>query len=308
MTPSTYENVPSFRAACDRVRRRGGRLGLVPTMGALHEGHLSLIREAKRHATDVAVSIFVNPTQFGANEDLAKYPRDLEGDLRKCNEAGASLVFAPSVSEMYPAGEKTRVRVMGITDALCGVSRPAHFEGVATIVTKLFAVAGPCVAVFGKKDYQQLQVIRRMVQDLLLPVEIIGYPTVRETDGLAMSSRNAYLSADERQRAVALPRALSEATRHFAAGERSSAALRVCVESRLEPAGFRVDYVTVADADELVPLAPGADVVERCVIAVAAFMGRTRLIDNVVLGEDPPPVPGEPARSSETSNATRWGG
>lgn len=294
MTLNSYDAVSTFRSACDAIRSRGGRLGFVPTMGALHEGHLALIREARRLSSEVAVSIFVNPTQFGPNEDLAKYPRDLDGDLRKCAAAGASLVFVPTVREMYPDGERTRVRVDGLSAALCGVSRPVHFEGVATVVTKLFAVAGPCVAVFGRKDYQQLQIIRRMVRDLLLPVDIVGHPTVRESDGLAMSSRNAYLSAEERRRAVALPAALSDAVRCHANGERLSGELQQRVEARLVAAGLRVDYVTVADADELVPCKPGEVAGSRSVLAVAAFVGRTRLIDNVVLGEDPPPIPDSP--------------
>jgi pantoate--beta-alanine ligase len=191
---------------------------------------------------------------------------------------------------MYPAGERTRVRVSGLTDYLCGASRPGHFEGVATIVTKLFAVAGRSVAVFGRKDYQQLQVIRRMTRDLLLPVEIVGHPIVRESDGLALSSRNAYLSAEDRARALGIPRALSQSVERFRAGERGVHNLREPVRTALEDAGLRVDYVAIADADELTPLDEGATVGSRALLAVAAFAGNTRLIDNVVFGEDAPPL------------------
>jgi pantoate--beta-alanine ligase len=281
--------VDEFREACDAARRGGGSVGLVPTMGALHSGHLALVKEARRHSSDVAVSIFVNPTQFGPNEDLARYPRDLEGDLGKCERAGAALVFAPAVDEMYPAEEHTRVHVAALTDHLCGASRSGHFEGVATIVTKLFAVTGPCTAVFGRKDYQQLKVIERMVRDLLLPVHVVGHPIVREPDGLALSSRNLYLSADERQSALAIPRALSGAVARFAAGERSVAALHDPVVVAIEKAGLRIDYATLADADEIAPLSDR--VADRALFAVAAFAGKTRLIDNVVLGEDPAPIP-----------------
>ena len=284
MTLQVSRTVAEFRAACDRARSKGS-LGLVPTMGALHRGHVALIEEARRRAPSVAVTIFVNPTQFGPKEDLARYPRDLEGDLTKCRGAGAELVFAPDALEMYPEGERTRVRVSELTEHLCGASRPGHFEGVATIVTKLFAATGPCIAVFGRKDYQQLKVIERMTRDLLLPVEIVAYPTVRESDGLALSSRNAYLSDAERRRALAIPRALGAAAARFDAGEREVLALRLSVEQALCAAGLRVDYASVADAERLVPIADQARVGDRALLAVAAFAGATRLIDNVVLGE-----------------------
>lgn len=278
-----------FRAACDRVRQ-DGTLGLVPTMGALHSGHVSLIHAAKEYASVVAVTIFVNPTQFGPNEDFEKYPRRLAEDVEKCSAAGASLVFAPSVVEMYLPGETTRVRVNGLTDHLCGRSRPGHFEGVTTIVAKLFAIAGPCVAVFGRKDYQQLKVIEQMTRDLHLPVAIIGRPTVREPDGLALSSRNAYLSAEMRARAVAIPRALSAAVARFQAGERQVGALRRPVADELGKAGLRPDYVEVCDPETLVPFTDEELAGERALLALAAFADKARLIDNVVLGEDPPPV------------------
>lgn len=284
-----FHTVSEFRAACDRVRAAGGRLGLVPTMGALHEGHMALVDEARKRSTAVAVTIFVNPTQFGPNEDLERYPRTLSADLELCAERGVSLVFAPETAEMYPPRERTRVRVSGLTEALCGPRRPGHFEGVATIVSKLFNVAGPCVAVFGRKDYQQLKVIERMARDLLMPVEIVGHPTLRDFDGLALSSRNRYLAPDERARALEIPRSLARAVSAFEAGEREVGALRRPVEGSLSGAGLRVDYVELADADELEPFADDVDVGARAVLAVAAFIGSTRLIDNVVLGEDPAP-------------------
>ncbi len=196
-----------FRRACDDARARGLSVGFVPTMGALHEGHAALIREARKHAEFVAVSVFVNPTQFGPNEDLARYPRTLEKDAEMCGAAGASIVFAPTDKTMYPPGDETRVRVGATAAELCGAFRPGHFEGVATVVTKLFSLAGACTAVFGRKDYQQLQVIKRFTADLFLPVTIIGLRTVREPDGLAMSSRNAYLSPEQRLAALAIPAA-----------------------------------------------------------------------------------------------------
>lgn len=276
------------RALCDAARSRGERVGLVPTMGALHEGHLALVREARKHADFVMCSIFVNPTQFGPNEDFARYPRDLASDVARLEGAAASAVFAPEVSAMYPPGDETRVHVGPLAAHLCGPHRPGHFEGVATVVTKLFAIAGPCAAVFGKKDYQQLAILRRVAIDLFLPVKVIGFPIVREPDGLAMSSRNAYLSADERKRALALSRGLSAAARAFAAGERSARVLRGLALAEVEAAATSVDYVTLADADALVPLTDAAEVGSRAVLAIACRIGATRLIDNLVLGEDAP--------------------
>jgi len=290
MTLQVHHTVAEFRRAANAVRTAGKRFGLVPTLGALHEGHLSLVHEARTRAAEVAVTIFVNPTQFGPNEDFARYPRTLERDLEQCRAAGVSHVFAPDVSEMYPAGERTRVSVSGLTAALCGPHRPGHFDGVTTIVSKLFAVAGECVAVFGRKDYQQLKVIERMTRDLLLPVEIVGLRTFRQADGLALSSRNAYLSPEERERALAIPRALTAAVSAFSSGERSVGALRAAALGELEKAGLRLDYATIADADELVPIADSALSGERALFAIAGFMGKTRLIDNVVLGEDPAPI------------------
>jgi pantoate--beta-alanine ligase len=285
-----HHSAAEFRAAANAVRAAGKRFGLVPTMGALHAGHLSLVREARAHAAEVGVTIFVNPTQFGPNEDFARYPRTLERDVELCREAGVSHVFAPAASEMYPAGERTRVQVSGLTAALCGPHRPGHFDGVTTIVSKLFAVAGECVAVFGRKDYQQLKVIQRMTRDLLLPVEVIGFKTMRDADGLALSSRNAYLTPEERSRALAIPRALGAAVSSYSAGSRGVGALRAGALAELEAAGIRLDYATIADADELVPFSDSGELGERAVFAVAGFVGKTRLIDNVVFGEDSAPI------------------
>jgi pantoate--beta-alanine ligase len=278
-----------MRRACDLARGRGQSVGLVPTMGALHEGHLALVREAKRRAAFVVVTVFVNPTQFGPSEDFGRYPRDLEGDLAKVGGAGASAVFAPDATSMYPPGEETRVKVGALSVPLCGQYRPGHFEGVATVVAKLFVLAGASVAVFGRKDYQQLAIVRRLAADLLLPVEVVGHPIVREADGLAMSSRNAYLSADERRRALALSRGLSAAARLFAAGERDAAVLRDAALRVVESGATSIDYVELADPDRLAPHREGP-VGERALLAVAARVGNTRLIDNMVLGEEPAPA------------------
>lgn len=290
-TPATVlTTVTELRAAADAVRAGGGKVGLVPTMGALHEGHLSLMREAARHADRVFATIFVNPTQFGPNEDLDKYPRQLPQDLELCARAGVHGVFAPARQEMYPAGESTRVTVSRLTDQLCGAGRPGHFQGVATIVTKLFSAVGPCVAVFGKKDYQQLKVIERLVADLLLPVRVVAGPIVRAADGLALSSRNAYLSASERERALALSRSLSLVRQRYSSGVRSVAALRGLVLEELEKASVRVDYATIAHPDTLEPQNDGELEAGPALVALAGFVGNTRLIDNLVLGIDPDPL------------------
>ncbi len=281
----------SFRRECDAARARGLRVGLVPTLGALHAGHAALVEEARRRAAFVAVSVFVNPTQFGPNEDFARYPRTLDADVEKCAKAGAALVFAPAADAMYPPGDETRVRVGATAAPLCGAHRPGHFEGVATVVAKLLALTGPSVAVFGRKDYQQLKVITRMATDLFLPVEIVGFPTVREADGLALSSRNAYLSAVERAQALAIPRGLAAASAAFAAGERRAGALTALAREGVAKVARSIDYVDAADPESLRVFGPDDRVGERALLALAARVGQTRLIDNVVLGEDPaPPV------------------
>jgi pantoate--beta-alanine ligase len=280
-------SVRELRGACDQARATGARVGFVPTMGALHAGHLALAGEARRRAGVVVTSIFVNPTQFGPGEDFSRYPRDLDADVRKLAAAGVDLVFAPGPEEMYPPGDDTRVQVGALSRTLEGAHRPGHFDGVATVVAKLFAAVGACVALFGRKDYQQLLVVRRMASDLLAPVEIVGHPIVREPDGLAMSSRNAYLSADERARALAIVEGLDAAARRFGAGERDARMLEGVARAPIEAAATSVDYVEVRDADTLSPI---ARVEARAVLVVACRVGATRLIDNVVLGEDAPPL------------------
>jgi pantoate--beta-alanine ligase len=266
-------------------------------MGSLHAGHLALVAAAKIRAPTVFVSIFVNPTQFVAGEDFARYPRSVEDDVRRLTGSGAArsldgaadlCVFVPAVGEIYPPGEQTRVRVGALAEPLCGRFRQGHFEGVATVVAKLLALVGPCDAVFGRKDYQQLLVVRRMVRDLLLPVTIVDHPTMREPDGLALSSRNAYLSKDERTRALSLVRGLDDAARRFASGERSARELERVAREPLEAASARIDYVELRDADTLAEI-PG-NVGDRGVLAVACWLGATRLIDNIVLGQDQPPL------------------
>jgi len=265
----------------DGIRSRGGRLGLVPTMGALHEGHLSLIRAAKAKSDVVASSIFVNPTQFGPNEDFSRYPRDLEKDLALLERDGDDLVFVPSVEEMYPQQSVTWVAVEGLSDRLCGKSRPGHFRRVATVVAKLFNIVEPDIAFFGQKDAAQVAIIRRMVRDLNMPVAIEACPIVREPDGLALSSRNAYLSPEQRQDALVLFRSLLRVRELFADGERNPAILIKAAKNVLSgSSAVRLDYFEIVDPDELTPLAL---INQPALVAVAAFVGNTRLIDNIVL-------------------------
>jgi pantoate--beta-alanine ligase len=273
-------------------------VGFVPTMGALHAGHLELVREAKRRAGFVVVSIFVNPTQFGPNEDYARYPRTLEADAAKCESMGVSGIFAPAADAMYPAGEETRVHVGATATELCGRFRPVHFEGVTTVVAKLFALVGPSTAIFGRKDYQQLRVIMRMAKDLFLPIEVVGLATVREPDGLAMSSRNAYLSVEQRAQALSIPRGLSKAVAAFRAGERRAGHLVEIASSEIAPAATSIDYVALADPESIALIAGDAPIGERALLAVAARFGGARLIDNVVLGEDGAPI-AESGRASD---------
>jgi pantoate--beta-alanine ligase len=275
------ETIAELRHRCETARRADQRVGLVPTMGYLHAGHLSLITAARAADDLVVVTIFVNPLQFGPNEDLDRYPRDLTGDLAKCEAAGADLVFAPSVAEMYPRPSLTTVHVAELTSDLCGAARPTHFDGVTTVVTKLFSITGTCRAYFGRKDAQQLAVVRRMVADLDLPVEVVGCPLVREPDGLARSSRNAYLSDDDRRAAPVLFRALSAAADAVRRGERDAGRVIALVRATVadEPA-VMLEYVEARDADELRPVDP---LDGEVLLALAAHLGSTRLIDNVAL-------------------------
>ncbi len=276
--------IADLRRRVSLWRQAGERIALVPTMGNLHAGHLQLVETARQQANHVVVSIFVNPMQFSdaSGGDFEHYPRTFEVDQKKLMESGVDLLFFPAQEEMYPAGFKnvTRVMVPGISDILCGVFRPSHFVGVATVVAKFFNMVQPDVAVFGEKDYQQLLVIRRFTEELCFPVEIIGVPTVREADGLAMSSRNQYLSAEERQRAAALYRTLQTAKERLISGEGDIAAIESDAEKTLREAGFCPEYFTVCRADDLQP-ATTADT--ALVILTATWLGETRLIDNIQL-------------------------
>lgn len=269
------QHLDALRAAC-------GAIALVPTMGALHEGHLSLVRAARAACDWVAASIFVNPTQFGPTEDLGKYPRNFERDRDLLAKEGVELLFAPSVEEMYPAGAATWVTVNGLSDKLDGRSRPGHFRGVTTVVAKLFHIVEPDAAFFGQKDAAQVAIIRRMVRDLNFPVQIIACPIVREPDGLAMSSRNAYLDPQERKHALVLPRALLRVKGLWESGEREASKLLAAGLSEFAEDSVRLDYFQIVDADSLEPVEEAG---EGALVAVAAFVGSTRLIDNLVLGE-----------------------
>ncbi|MDU9405701.1 pantoate--beta-alanine ligase [Pseudomonas sp. zfem004] len=284
---NTVKTVLELRAAVARARGEGKRIAFVPTMGNLHSGHAALVTKAAQRADFVVASIFVNPLQFGAGEDLDKYPRTLVADQEKLLEAGCHLLFTPTVEEMYPDGMavQTRVSVPQLSEGLCGASRPGHFEGVATVVSKLFNMVQPDLAVFGEKDFQQLAVIRAMVRDLNMPIQIIGEPTVRAEDGLALSSRNGYLSAEQRAAAPALYRVLSTMAEAIRRGQRDFAALIGEGQAQLEAAGFRKDYLEVRHALTLRP----AQVDDRdLVVIAAAYMGNTRLIDNLYLHLEEP--------------------
>lgn len=283
--PQCFETIAGFRLYLDRQRASGKQVGFVATMGYLHDGHLSLVYAARQACDIVTMSIFVNPRQFGPQEDLDAYPRDLERDLRLAQQAGVDAVFIPTVAEMYPAAFNTEVVVHVLTDTLCGASRPGHFKGVTTVVTKLFNIVGPANAYFGQKDYQQAAVIRKMVADLQMPIHVVTCPIVRETDGLAMSSRNAYLSPSERQAAVVLWHALQFAQQQIARGERHAATLRQALRHFIsaEPQAT-IDYVAVTDPYTLQEIASLTDTV---LIALAVYIGKTRLIDNIVLSVPP---------------------
>lgn len=273
--------IEETRTSVRSAKGAGKTIGLVPTMGALHEGHLSLVRAARAQCGAVAASIFVNPTQFGPNEDFAKYPRSFERDCELLEKEDVDLLFAPSVEEMYPAGAVTCVTVEGLSDKLCGKSRPGHFRGVTTVVAKLFNIVEPDIAFFGQKDAAQVAIIRRMVTDLNIPVKIIAGPIVREPDGLAMSSRNAYLNPKQREQALVLSQSLQRIQKAFAQGKRDSAKLvSLGKETLATESTVRPDYLEIVDPNTLDPL---DHISSAALVAVAAFVGTTRLIDNIVL-------------------------
>lgn len=275
------ETISEARAACGAAKSLG-KLGLVPTMGALHEGHLSLVRAAKAQSDVVAVSLFVNPTQFGPNEDLSKYPRTFERDRELLEKEGVDFLFAPSAAEMYPKGATTFVTVEGLSEKLDGKSRPGHFRGVTTVVAKLFHIVEPDLAFFGQKDAAQVAVIRRMVRDLDFPVKIVVCPIVRAPDGLALSSRNVYLGAAERKSALALSRSLQKVRQEFDRGQREASRLiQAGKEIFADEASVRLDYFEIVDPETLEPV---AQIAHPALVAVAAFVGTTRLIDNLLIG------------------------
>jgi pantoate--beta-alanine ligase len=282
MSAAVVETIEAVRAWTATQRRADRRIAFVPTMGALHRGHARLIEEARQRGGSVAVSIFVNPLQFDRKEDLERYPRTLEADVRICNDLAVDLIFVPTAVEMYPAPPLCTVDVRQIADRLCGRFRPGHFAGVATVVTKLFEIVQPDSAYFGEKDAQQLAIIRRLVADLNIPVEIVGVPTVREADGLALSSRNARLTDEERQRAPVLYQALRKAERAIAAGETDARAVeQAAVAAIPQDAALRLEYLEVVDPTELQPVQTIAGPV---LVAAAMWVGSTRLIDNLLCG------------------------
>jgi pantoate--beta-alanine ligase len=282
--PQVIDTARALRTRCDAFRQGGQRVGFVPTMGALHAGHMSLVGAARSRGADViVVSIFVNPLQFGAGEDFGKYPRTFSSDLALCAQHGVDVVYAPDGAAMYPAGFGTHVEVEGLTAGFEGAARPTHFRGVTTVVAKLLHAVGPAVACFGRKDYQQWRVIDRMVRDLDMPIDVVGCPIAREPDGLAMSSRNRYLSPEQRARAVAISAGLRAADAAYRNGERDTSVLEGLVRTPVAASFDAIDYVTLADAADLTPCKQRA--ASAVVLVVAARLGHTRLLDNMVLGE-----------------------
>jgi pantoate--beta-alanine ligase len=278
----TIKTVAAMKAYVREVKGRGETICLVPTMGYLHEGHLDLMRRGRPLADHLVISIFVNPTQFGVNEDLDKYPRDLPRDSAMAESVGVECIFHPEALDMYPRGYQTYINVEKITEGLCGASRPGHFRGVTTVVAKLFNIVEPDVSVFGEKDYQQLAVIRKMVEDLNMTVKVLAHPTVREEGGLAMSSRNKYLGPGERKNALVLNQSLRRAQERVKGGERSAASIRAEAEAAIAGTpGCRIDYIEIVHPDTLEPL---EIIDDRAVMALAVRVGATRLIDNMTLG------------------------
>jgi pantoate--beta-alanine ligase len=277
--------VRELRAAVAHARSEDKRIGFVPTMGNLHDGHAALVEKASQRVDFVVASIFVNPLQFGPKEDLASYPRTLEADKERLLQAGCNLLFAPTVDEIYPQGlaGQTLVRVSGVSEGLCGASRPGHFDGVATVVCKLFNMVQPDLAIFGQKDFQQLAVIRTLVSDLNMPIQIIGEPTVRAADGLALSSRNGYLDEPQRSAAPAIYRTLSSMAAAIQSGEVNFNKLITASLKSLKAAGLRPDYLEVREANSLKPASPDD---QHLVILAAAFLGSTRLIDNIAVSRE----------------------
>ena len=277
------ETVKEMQNVADQLRARGKKIGFVPTMGYLHEGHLALVRKARELSDVVAVSIFVNPTQFGPNEDLARYPRDFERDRSLLEQEKTDIIFFPGAREIYPDGYSTYVQVRGLEDHLCGKSRIGHFVGVATVVAKLFNIVKPHFAVFGQKDYQQLTIIERMVKDLNMDLEVIPYPTVREEGGLAMSSRNSYLSTEEREKALLIYASMKKVEELFKSGQHDTSVLREEAKKVLNSReGVDIEYVTISDAETLEEI---DRIQHRAALAIACRVGKTRLIDNIILTE-----------------------
>ncbi|MBI4208893.1 MAG: pantoate--beta-alanine ligase [Deltaproteobacteria bacterium] len=274
-------DIAIMQKGAEQIRREGKRIAFVPTMGYLHDGHRALLREGRKKGDLLILSIFVNPIQFGPSEDLERYPRDWDRDCAIAREEGIDLLFAPEASSMYPAHFQTTVHVEQVTQGLCGASRPGHFDGVSTVVAKLFNIVKPHVALFGEKDYQQLATLRRMVEDLNFDTEIVGVPTVRESDGLAMSSRNVYLSSDERKVATVLHRSLEEGLKQYRSGQREVPKLLHAIQKGIcEEPKIQIDYLEIRDAESLEPIS----MIERkAVAAVAARIGKTRLIDNILI-------------------------